>query len=138
VGEENREGTNRMKLAMMAVLVTGVSGAAMAAIPNGEDGSASPEATSSGEPRYLVHINGRATSCVLAPRDRQNTVDAALPCADAFAPLEDVRKWRERGDGSVVLADAGGEVLVEMTVSDGGAFESFRPQAPLILLTPLR
>lgn len=127
-----------MKLAMMALLVTGLSVAAVAAIPNGEDGSGLPEVISGGEPRYLVHVNGHATSCVLAPRDRHDAVDAAAACADAFAPLEDVRKWRERGDGSIVLADAGGDVLVEMMVSDGGAYESFSPRDPLILLTRLR
>jgi hypothetical protein len=58
-------------------------------------------------------------------------------CPTLYPPLAEVRHWREKDKGTVELTRADGTIVLELAVSDGFAYETFRPDAPLISLVAL-
>jgi hypothetical protein len=55
-------------------------------------------------------------------------------CAGLYPGLSRAVAWHDGADGTVSLLDAGGKALVVFAVSDGFAYESIEPAAPLLQL----
>lgn len=87
---------------------------------------------------YSLQIGGGAQSCILAKGgDGLGGSFAAVAgpkCPALYPPLAEVRLWREKDDGTVELARGDGTMVLELAVSDGFAYETFRPGSPLISL----
>ncbi|WP_404934509.1 hypothetical protein ABWH97_00325 [Nitratireductor sp. ac15] len=67
----------------------------------------------------------------------ENTrLDLDGSCARLMPSLADARIWEEREDGTVAFVSATGEALVEFYPGDGAAYESLRPQTPLLSMYP--
>lgn len=57
-------------------------------------------------------------------------------CQMLMPGIAKVRFWQQKPDGVVELKGEGGETLAAFSESDGRGYESFRPRAPLMTLTP--
>lgn len=81
---------------------------------------------------------GVPSSCTIV---KGSQIDAGLSeltvgdACDAVMPgLIAARVWRENADGSVAFASVDGPAILELALSDGLSYESFRPGAPLVAL----
>ena len=91
---------------------------------------------------YRLAVSGREVRCLLWPGRQTDglgrSLELSAECEGQGSPLANARLWIESPDGGVVLADANGATLVEFAVSDGAAYESFRPAEPMMTLSALR
>jgi hypothetical protein len=134
-----------MHLIAAAILATGA--AAATKLIDGQSPGQALAATAedgplTGSVAYRLAVNGKASKCLMWPGRQVDTTSRSLDlsdgCTDLAVTLAKVRLWIESPHGDVALADADGNALVEFGASDGAAFESYRPLAPLMTLTALR
>ncbi|MFC5585168.1 hypothetical protein ACFPOD_08595 [Nitratireductor kimnyeongensis] len=71
-----------------------------------------------------------------APGLENTQLDLDGNCARLLPRLAEARIWEEREDGTVAFVSATGEALVEFYPGDGAAYESLRPQTPLLSMYP--
>jgi hypothetical protein len=58
-------------------------------------------------------------------------------CAEVFEDLSKAVTWLDREDGSAALMDRAGKELLVLGPSDGFAYETSEPGAPIVTLTAL-
>lgn len=59
-------------------------------------------------------------------------------CANASPELARAAFWRTEADGSLVIADRGGQTVLEFMPGDGVLYESIYPSNTLITIVPAR
>lgn len=119
-------------LATVAMVAAGHEGAMSA--PAAKDAPWADQA-------YRLQIRGDAHSCVVERGSVDMRGSAALKvnsgCETLYPSLADAQFWSESPDGTVAFTQADGGVVLEFSVSDGAAYESFQPGAPLAALIAL-
>jgi hypothetical protein len=90
---------------------------------------------------YAAHAPGIDSVCLIKRIAGKNPHASGLKldadCADVFVDLEKAVSWLDRDDGSAAIVDAAGKELLELGPSDGFAYETSTPGAPIITLTAL-
>lgn len=118
--------------------------AAAAVVAIGHEPEASPAEASgalSAEQVFRLQVGGDAGNCVvergvLDMRGNANlTFNSA--CEDHYPRLAGARLWSEDADGTVAFTQENGAVVIEFSVSDGVAYQTFQPGAPLASLIAL-
>jgi hypothetical protein len=129
---------------MRLILAAALAGLSLAAYTNlsetGEDAGSIADAAVIAHAkveRFSLYVNGRPSGCELSRSAEDDSLAIDRACEGASSLVADAALWIDRPDGSVALAAADGEPLVELAVSDGAAYESFSPATPLILLAPM-
>lgn len=130
----------------MNILLTGAMGAGLAvavAIAWGDlaqDPTLSP-ASLEDELRagqFDVLMAGEETGCRLSmtgdPDQQSGALGVGEGCSDLIPEMSTIRFWQEAEDGSITLSGISGTAVYSFAVSDGAAYESYYPQAPLIAL----
>lgn len=134
-----------MRLLIATVAAVGFIGAAAAVTSEPEGGRSAALATKSllsAPSRYRVVAIGQESTCavtkgeVLSAQTTELHVETA--CSTVMPGLEQARYWREGRDGSVTFAKADGGTVLEFSVADGVAYETFRPHAPLVSLVAMK
>ncbi|TWG99704.1 hypothetical protein L598_001300000350 [Mesorhizobium sp. J18] len=133
-----------MRLLIATVAAVGFIGAAAAVTSAPEDGGSTVSAVkeASAPSRYRVVAVGQEGTCAVtkgeALSDRLAELYVERTCSTVMPGLEQARYWREASDGSVTFAKADGGAVLEFSVADGVAYETFRPHAPLVSLVAMR
>ncbi|QPC85530.1 AprI/Inh family metalloprotease inhibitor [Mesorhizobium sp. NBSH29] len=87
--------------------------------------------------RFILSVAG-AHSCALTrssiPSSDGFEVSAAADCERLLPGLSQVKAWRVRDDGAVILSRDGEAELLAFGVSDGAAYESFKPASVIIAM----
>lgn len=132
-----------MKLILSGALAFGLLGSAgFATIDDtGPPGSDGPRAAATrvvpAPTIFRVWSGGRETACTLsktaARPDGPAAVTPSPQCGD-LPVLAGVARWRVLRDETVALVDGDGRVRLEFARSDGVAYETFRPNAPLMAM----
>jgi hypothetical protein len=90
---------------------------------------------------YRLQFAGAEQACTVERgtirADGSSTLLLDPECEKQYPRLAAARFWREKADGTVTFIKGDGSVVFEFGVSDGAAYESFEPGAPLISLTAL-
>jgi hypothetical protein len=90
---------------------------------------------------YAAHAPGVDTVCLIKRIAGNNPQASALKldadCADVFVDLSKAVSWLDRDDGSAAIVDSSGKELLELGPSDGFAYETSTPGAPIVTLTAL-
>lgn len=118
--------------------------AAVAMVAAGYDGPKRPLAAEhspySGR-AFQLQVGGDAGNCVVEKVDADMSGSARLTfnsvCEGLYPRIANASFWSESQDGSVAFTRADGAVVIEFSVSDGAAYESFQPGAPLAALIAL-
>ncbi len=127
-----------MRFLMTLAAIGGLAAAAYAFVPTTkEEAGAELQTAALGTQNFLMHVNGRASSCKLSLAGGSERLAVGEGCGQYHGPIAAAQRWVEGEDGSIAITGADGRVLVEMAVSDGAGFESFSPPSPLILLVPV-
>ena len=124
------------------VTTTAVAAAILSAVLVARTGEASvPVAAESGDvsvTQFTLHASGRKGECVVTPdvsaTESRKSLDVTPGCAAVHAQLMNATQWFERDDGSVAFLDSGGRAVVEFSVSDGAAYESYSPAQPMMVM----
>ena len=101
---------------------------------------ASSAATNAGESeaRYQLVVYGAEPSCAvsagaLIAKAKRNLM-LGQACSEINPELTGARYWIERPNGRIAFAEDDGDVVAEFAVADGAAFETFDPDAPMMVL----
>jgi hypothetical protein len=90
---------------------------------------------------YAAHAPGVDSVCLIKRIAGNNPQASALKldadCAEVFVDLEKAVSWLDREDGSAAIVDESGKELLVLGPSDGFAYESSTPGAPIVTLTAL-
>lgn len=90
---------------------------------------------------YQLQLGGDAHSCVVERGSLDMRGSAALKlnsgCEKLYPGLAGAQRWSEDADGTVAFVQQNGTVVIQFAVSDGAAYESFQPGAPLASLIAL-
>lgn len=128
-----------MRLIRLVAATAAALGAAaflhVAKHPGAAEASAGP-AADGGTLRLVVA--GRDANCILARGELEEMIRPlrfSAGCRSIDPAFRGAAFWQERPDGVVAIVGEDGSVLGEFGVSDGAAYESFRPASPLMVLT---
>lgn len=120
--------------ALAAVLVAAV---AFGGMP-GADGDKVAAASTDVETEYKLVVYGAEPSCSVTTgalvSDAKRSLKLGKACAKINPDLFGARYWIERSNGAIAFAEGDGDVLAEFAVADGAAFETFDPDAPMMVL----
>jgi hypothetical protein len=87
---------------------------------------------------FRLAMTGSDGVCRVERRQASAGGDAMLglepTCAGLYPDLSEAVAWHDGEDGTVSLLDAAGKALVVFAVSDGFAYESIMPAAPMLQL----
>jgi hypothetical protein len=90
---------------------------------------------------YAAHAPGVDTVCLIQRIAGNNPQASALKldadCTDVFTDLNKAVSWLDREDGSAAIVDASGKEVLVLGPSDGFAYETSTPGAPIVTLTAL-
>jgi hypothetical protein len=90
---------------------------------------------------YAAHAPGVDSVCLIKRIAGNNPQASSLKldadCADVFADLSKAVSWLDHDDGSAAIVDQSGKELLVLGPSDGFAYESNTPGAPIVTLTAL-
>lgn len=135
-----------MKIILLAALTAGILGSAGIATIEGAGTNFDTAfvVSSTGVPRsapaptvFRVWMTGRETACTVskvAARPDGVTAVRLSPECGQLPILSGVGQWRAKGDETVALADGNGRARIEFARADGVAYETFRPNAPLMAM----
>lgn len=88
--------------------------------------------------RYRLISPDHDASCVVAkgPEIESGLSEIAISgdCGTFGGDMSAAKYWRENKDGSIVFMGVDQPVILEFALSDGMAYESFRPGSPLVSL----
>lgn len=124
--------------AVAAVAAFGVrAGPPPAAIP--AQAAPAPEQRQPAIEVFRLERAGTEVSCAIAKGEplSPDTVAVAVEarCGAVHETLVRAKRWRDLADGTVMLTTAEGDVVARFAPSDGPAYESFDPAAPILSLT---
>lgn len=90
---------------------------------------------------YRLQLAGDAHFCLVerGSLDMRGNAEVRMNsgCEGIYSSLANARFWTERAGGDVALTSDDGTVLIEFAVSDGAAYVTFQPGAPLASLIAL-
>lgn len=90
---------------------------------------------------YRLQVGGDAQSCVVERGSLDMRGNAAIElnsgCETVYPALAGAELWSEGPDGTVAFKQENGAVVLEFSVSDGVAYQTFQPGAPLASLIAL-
>ncbi|MBB3935664.1 hypothetical protein [Aureimonas phyllosphaerae] len=88
----------------------------------------------------LIDLRNGATCKIAGPADAAAGFRRAPigPDCAASPELARVAYWKTTGDGSLIMADGGGETVLEFIPGDGVLYESIYPSNALITIVPAR
>lgn len=133
-----------MRIVRLVVGAALVLAAAIAArqfdAPDAGEASASPVATSEKTDVYHLSASGHeGGNCSLWAGeplpDGGRTMRFSQGCRAIDPGLAGDAVWRETSQGTAAILDLSGRPIVEFGMSDGAAYESFRPVVPIMILT---
>ncbi|WP_309084732.1 hypothetical protein [Chelativorans sp.] len=128
-----------MKLAISTLAALGVLGAAYFLLPEHREATAAKVGEAKESPvRYELSVVGREGDCTVVKRGNVEAARANLEltpkCVELMPRLAQARYWQENGEGELRFVAADGRAVVEFFAADGVAYESLKPQSPLIAL----
>lgn len=91
--------------------------------------------------RYRLLVTGGDAGCDIARVGSHGRDKAGIVLAGSCAAAPGFRElsyWLDRGDGSIALADADGEVRYSFAAADGAAYESYGAGVPLMALIAVK
>jgi hypothetical protein len=90
---------------------------------------------------YAAHAPGVDSVCLIKRIAGNNPQASALKldadCGDVFIDFRNAVSWLDRDDGSAAIVDEAGKELLVLGPSDGFAYETSTPGAPIVTLTAL-
>jgi hypothetical protein len=90
---------------------------------------------------YAAHAPGVDSVCLIKRIAGNNPQASALKldadCTAVYSDLDKAVSWVDRDDGSAAIVDEAGKELLVLGPSDGFAYESNTPGAPIVTLTAL-
>ncbi len=90
---------------------------------------------------YAAHAPGVDAVCLIKRVAGNNPQASALKldadCPAVFTDLKNAVSWLDREDGSAAIVDASGKEVLVLGPSDGFAYETNTPGAPIVTLTAL-
>lgn len=90
---------------------------------------------------YAAHAPGVDTVCLIkriaGTNPQTSTLKLDADCSEVFVDLEKAVSWLDRDDGSAAIVDRSGKELLVLGPSDGFAYETSTPGAPIVTLTAL-
>lgn len=127
---------NLFNIVLIAAL--GVAGTSFATIEQNSQraGVAISETESWPTAHYRLSVIGHEETCSVALKN-PSSVTVGSRCRMLFQPLSDARFWQEMPNGDILFVNAEGGTVAQFFPGDGVAYESVRPQAPLMMLVPL-
>lgn len=98
-------------------------------------------ASAGGELTFAAHSPGVDAVCLIKRMEGKTPAVATLrlddDCLEVFADFGRAVAWLDREDGSAAIVDNAGRELLLLGPSDGFAYETSTPGAPIITLTAL-
>lgn len=79
----------------------------------------------------LVRRGGAATP-------RTSTLAPDTACDDVWPRLSEARNWTQGNDGAILVTDAAGNQLLQLSPGDGVAYVAFDPPSAQIMVTAIR
>jgi hypothetical protein len=94
-----------------------------------------------GQLTYAAHSPGIDAVCLIRRVAGKTPLVSSLEldadCGQVFEDLPKAVSWLDREDGSAALVDTAGKELLLLGPSDGFAYETSEPGAPIVTLTAL-
>lgn len=90
---------------------------------------------------YAARAPGVDAVCLIKRIAGNNPQASALKldddCTEVYTDLKNAVSWLDRDDGSAAIVDASGKEVLVLGPSDGFAYETNTPGAPIVTLTAL-